>query len=70
MRQSSENEKKIMRYETCEVFVNEIGMSKEVTMELGSKEFRNLQTKNSRILKSEEERMKIVLKKLNVQRKA
>jgi hypothetical protein len=70
MRQSSENERKIMKHETCEVFVNEIVKPKEVTMELGSKEFPNSQTKNSRILKSEEEKMKIVLQKFNVQRKA
>jgi len=50
--------------------VNEVVMLKEVTMELGSKEFPKLQTKNSRIRKSEKERMKIVLPNLNVQRKA
>jgi len=51
-------------------FLNEIVMPKEVTMELGYKEFPKLQTKNSRIRKSEEEKMKIALQKLNVQRKA
>jgi hypothetical protein len=69
MRQSSKNERKIMKHETYEVFVHEIVMPKEVTMGLGSKEFPNLQTKNSRILKSEEERMKIVLQKLNIKKK-
>lgn len=59
-----------MKHETCEAFVNEIVMPKEATMELGSKVFPNLQTKNNRILKSEEKRMKIVLQKLDVQRKA
>jgi hypothetical protein len=70
MRQSFENERKIMKDETYEIFVDEILMPKKVTIELGSKEFSNLQTKNNRILKSEEERMKIVFQKLNVQRKA
>jgi Zn-dependent peptidase ImmA (M78 family) len=63
MKQSSENEPKKMKHETCEVFVNEIVMPKEVTMELGSKINSNLQ---STILKSEDERMKIVLQKLDV----
>jgi hypothetical protein len=49
--------------------MNEIVMPNKVTMELGSKEFPNLQTKNNRILKNEKERMKLVLQKLNVQRK-
>jgi len=70
MRQSFENERKIMKHETYGIFVDEILMPKEVTIELGSKKFSNSQTKNNRILKNEEERMKIVLQKLNVQRKA